>query len=76
MSYLGQTSILLVDDESEIRLYLTRLLQKYTSDISVAKDGIEALEIYKSTKPDIVITDIRMPNKDGIELLKDIKDID
>jgi len=76
MSYLGQISILLVDDESEIRLYLTRLLQKYTNNITTAKDGVEAYKLYKSKLPDIVITDIRMPHKDGIELLKDIKDID
>lgn len=76
MSYLGQTSILLVDDESEIREYLKRALQKHTLDIRDAKDGIEALESYKLKKPDIVLSDIRMPRKDGIELLKDIKEID
>jgi response regulator RpfG family c-di-GMP phosphodiesterase len=75
MSYLGQISLLLVDDESEIRHYLKRALQKHTDNITTAEDGSLALEEYIQYKPDIVLTDIRMPNKDGIELLKDIKQI-
>lgn len=72
--------ILLVDDEPEILDILTDFLEDEDFTVISAKDGVEALELFNHHDLDLVITDVRMPNKNGIELLKDIgespKDVD
>ncbi len=68
-------TILLVDDEQGIRNVLNITLTHAGFKVLVARDGDEGLVIFKSDKPDIVITDIKMPGIDGIELLKQIKQI-
>ncbi|MDY0328386.1 MAG: response regulator [Arcobacteraceae bacterium] len=73
--YLSKLNILIVDDEEEIRFLLNRFLQKYSKKIFVASNGHQALKIYKENDIDIIITDIRMPIINGIELLKEIKKI-
>ncbi len=64
-SYL---SLLYVEDEELIRKNAIEFLNDDFKNIYEAKDGIEALQIYKDKKPDIVITDIKMPNMSGLEL--------
>ncbi|MGO4816899.1 hybrid sensor histidine kinase/response regulator transcription factor [Flavobacterium sp. W22_SRS_FP1] len=64
--------ILIVEDEKEIHSFLNELLaEKYK--ISVAYNGIEALENIKTEIPDIIISDVMMPLMDGIEFCKKIK---
>lgn len=65
--------ILVVDDEELIRETLGDLLELENYDVTLARDGVEALEIFSHKKIDLVLTDIRMPQMDGIELLKNIK---
>ena len=68
--------LLVADDEIWIRERIAREIPWETIGaevIGAAEDGQEALEIMERCKPDIVITDIRMPEIDGIELLKEIK---
>lgn len=65
--------ILLVDDEPEIREILADLLEDEGYNVLQAEDGEEAFNLFMSQDIDLVITDVRMPNKNGIELLKDIK---
>lgn len=65
--------ILLVDDEPEIRDLLADLLEDEGYVIFQAGDGAEAFEIFKNEALDLVITDVRMPRRSGIELLKDIR---
>lgn len=70
-------SILVVEDEKWIRKGIVRKLEKSDisfSDIYDAKDGNEALEIIKTKKVEIIITDICMPDMNGIELIKLVKD--
>lgn len=69
--------ILLVDDAAFMRMMIKDTLTKngYTSIIEAA-DGEQAVEQYTNEKPALVIMDITMPNKTGIEALKDIKAID
>lgn len=66
--------ILLVDDAAFMRMLIKDTLTKngYTNIIE-AEDGVKACDAYSAEKPDLVIMDITMPNKTGIEALKDIK---
>lgn len=66
-------SILLVDDEAGIRKVLGISLQDSGYDVHTAKNGQEALRLFKEIAPPIVLTDIKMPDIDGIELLRRIK---
>ena len=60
--------ILVVDDEPQITRVLRTSLSSHGYDIRVANDGETALEIMKDWSPDLVITDLAMPNMDGLEL--------
>lgn len=65
--------ILLVDDEADIREVLEIALRDLGYDVLVAANGEQALRIFKAQSPPLVLTDIKMPSMDGIELLKHIK---
>lgn len=66
--------ILVVDDERGMRELLTIMLQKEGFDVSSAGGGQEALEFISQRSYDIVITDIKMPNVTGIDVLKAVKE--
>ena len=69
-------SVLICDDESHIRLMLKTLLKTMNVEITgEAKNGEEAVEIFKEKKPHITLLDINMPLKTGVEALKEILDI-
>ena len=68
--------ILVVDDDKSIRDTLSNYLKRQDFDVYSAENGKSALEITKRVSPDLIITDVRMPEMDGIELLKNVKDID
>jgi two-component system KDP operon response regulator KdpE len=65
--------ILVVDDESQITRVLRTSLSGHGYDIRVANDGETALEIMKDWSPDLVITDLSMPNMDGLELCRRLR---
>jgi two-component system, OmpR family, KDP operon response regulator KdpE len=65
--------ILVVDDESQITRVLRTSLSSQGYDIRVANDGETALEIMKDWTPDLVITDLSMPNMDGLELCRRLR---
>ena len=67
--------ILVVDDESQITRVLRTTLNAQGYEIRVANDGETALEIVKDFTPDLVITDLMMPNMDGIELCRRLRKI-
>ncbi len=66
--------LLLVDDEEGIRKVLGISLTDLGYQVLTAENGEEALEIFRRENPPIVLTDIKMPVMDGIELLRTIKD--
>ncbi len=70
------TSILYVEDEDSIKKELGSFLQRFCETLYTASDGKVGLELFHQYKPDIVISDIKMPNMNGIEMAKIIKDID
>jgi two-component system response regulator YesN len=67
--------ILLVDDEASHRRGMANLIKNIRPnyEVLIAKNGVEALRIVRASKPDIVITDIRMPNMDGITLMNQLQ---
>ena len=69
--------ILITDDTAFMRMTLKNILSKngYTI-VGEAQDGLEAIEKYKTEKPDLVTMDITMPNMDGISAIKEIMQID
>lgn len=71
-----EPKILVVDDEELIRLSLRKLLEKHGYNVEVAGSAMEALEKIKGDGFNIVITDIMMPDMDGVELLRRIKEQD
>jgi two-component system, chemotaxis family, chemotaxis protein CheY len=69
--------IMIVDDASFMRLSIRRMLEKYDFDvIAEAVDGEDAVEKFKTHKPDLITMDVTMPKMTGIEALKAIKKID
>jgi len=69
-------NIVIVEDELMIREGLQHLLEKLSPDyhiLAVAEDGKKGVEMIRIHRPDLVITDVRMPNMDGLEALKAIK---
>lgn len=65
--------ILIIDDEAEILAILVDLLEDEGYVTMQAGDGAEGLELFQQGNPDLVITDMRMPKKSGLEVLKAIK---
>jgi len=69
--------VLVVDDSEVMRKAIINLMEEeFSFEYEEAKDGIEAMEHYKSYKPDLVTLDINMPKQDGIETLKQIMGFD
>jgi signal transduction histidine kinase len=66
-------TVLLVDDENDIREVLSLSLLDMGYEVCEACSGCEALDVFKDACPDIVLTDIKMPGMDGIELLQKVK---
>lgn len=68
--------IMVVDDEEDLRDVFKAILEEEDSnwEVSTAADGIEALAKAEATKFDLVLLDIIMPNKDGIQTLQDFRD--
>jgi len=67
--------VLIVDDEKSMRELLLIMLKKEGYAVSAADNGEHALQAIRNDIYDLIITDIRMPNIDGIELLKEVKDL-
>jgi two-component system, OmpR family, KDP operon response regulator KdpE len=68
-----KTRILIVDDESQIARVLRTGLTAHGYETQIASDGALALEIFNDWQPDLVVTDLAMPNMDGLELCKKIR---
>ncbi len=67
--------ILVIDDEADICLILKRFLSKNGFDVTTAHTGKDGLEALKKTKFDLIISDYRLPDSDGLNLLKQMKEI-
>ncbi len=75
-SITSMAKVLIVDDEPAIVRFLKSFLEKRHYTALTASTGEEALEQFKQERPEIVLLDIRLPDRDGLEVLKEIKRID
>ncbi len=64
--------ILVIDDEDQLRDLLSQMLTRDKHEVRTAFDGVEGVRIYNEFQPDLIITDIIMPNKDGIEVITEL----
>lgn len=76
MNRFAGKKFLIVDDEQAIRETLIENLELYGAECDEASDGLIAFEKIKTNHYDIIISDIRMPNASGIELLNMIRNYD
>src|SRR4030042_1554535 len=68
--------VLIVDDDASMRYSLNRMLEGQGLQVSIAKNGAEALGRFVAEIPDLVVVDIKMPGQSGLEVLKQIKERD
>jgi DNA-binding response OmpR family regulator len=73
---LSNYTILFAENEKIIRDNLKDIFTFYFKKVYTAHDGEQAFELYQKNKPDLIISDIKMPKVDGIELIKKIRQID
>ncbi len=73
---MTKARILVVDDEASARSGLEKLLKQSGYDVATAGDGVAALEVAASYAPDVVVTDLKMPNMDGMALLAKLREQD
>jgi CheY-like chemotaxis protein len=67
------TRVLIIDDEEPIRSMLKLMLERDGYEVDEAPDGMEAIRIYRQNPADLIITDLIMPNQDGIGMIIALK---
>ena len=70
------SKVMVVDDAQFMRLQISKLLTKQGYEVVEAADGEQAVAVYRSANPDAVLMDITMPQKDGLEALAEIRQLD
>jgi two-component system chemotaxis response regulator CheY len=71
---MANKSIMVVDDSETIRKFLSFALRALGFSVIAARDGMDALEKLSKNRVDLVITDLNMPNMDGFEFLKALRE--
>ncbi|CZE47555.1 response regulator [Campylobacter geochelonis] len=72
LQILKNTSILVVEDDELTRIAISGGLKRYCEAFYMAKDGLEGLEKFKEQRVDIIVTDIHMPNLNGLDMMNEI----
>ena len=65
--------ILIIDDEEQVRLYLRRILEPEGHEVVEAPDGKVGLQLYREEPVDLIITDVFMPEKEGLEIIRELR---
>ncbi len=65
-------TILVVEDDAAVRAIVERFLVQAGHTVSTAADGVEAMKLLEVMPPDVVLTDVFMPEKDGMELILEL----
>src|SRR5262245_41203390 len=71
---MRNATLLVVDDDPSSLEFMSLALSEQFSDVRTATDGFEALLALEASTPDLVISDLRMPRLDGLELLRLVKE--
>jgi DNA-binding NtrC family response regulator len=71
----GEISVLYVDDEMSVRELTAKMLRWKGLAVNTAGDGRTALRLFRNYKPDIIVTDIIMPEMDGLEMSREVRRI-
>jgi DNA-binding response OmpR family regulator len=66
--------VLIVDDDPQMLRLLTDVVELDNHDVLLAQDGEMAMKYFGHQRPDLIITDILMPNKEGLELISEIRE--
>lgn len=69
-------SLLYVEDERVTREQVSRILQRVVTDLYVAENGRQGLELYRQKRPDIILSDIMMPVMNGLDMCREIRQLD
>jgi PAS domain S-box-containing protein len=72
---LDNVSVLLVDDEPDVRAVTTRLLQDAGAHVMAAASADEALDLLRRQKPAVILSDVGMPDVDGYELIRRVREL-
>jgi len=70
---MGSKSVLLVDDDKEFRRAMKKMFERSGYEIRIACDGREALDALSDEEFDLIISDLRMPNLDGLEMMGELR---
>ena len=65
--------ILIIDDEEQVRLYLRSILEPEGHEVVEAPDGKVGLQLYREEPVDLIITDVFMPEKEGLETIRELR---
>lgn len=65
--------ILVLDDEPSILLMIKKMLEKEGHEVELALNGLEGMALFEKNKPDLVVTDIIMPEKEGLETILELR---
>lgn len=69
---LKEISVLVVEDDELTSIAILKGLKEYCKDVYLAKDGISGFNAFKAHKIDVIVTDIHMPNLNGLDMIEDI----
>lgn len=72
----AKLTLLYVDDEDSVRANAVEYFGRIFGRVIEAKDGIEAFAVYAESRPDVVVTDIKMPKQNGLEFVKNVRKFD
>lgn len=73
-SDLRSISLLIVEDGEDIINIMDRTFKMLVREIFLAKDGKEGLQSFKDNKPDVILTDLRMPRLNGVDFIKQVRE--
>jgi DNA-binding response OmpR family regulator len=68
--------VLVIDDEPNVRILLDMRLRHHGYDVLFADNGWKGLELYNQDHPDVIVLDLKMPELDGVTVLKQIRSVD
>ncbi len=68
--------VLVVDDERDTRAVLAKVLEGYHASVAAAANVADAIEAYRRARPDVLISDLGMPDQDGFDLIRQVREIE